>query len=156
MLKPSIKTLPRHQQQAGFTLIEVLIAFFILSIGLLGLAGLQTTGLKSNHSAYLQTQASIYANDIIERMRANRSSALDADYDIADTATTPTSNSSSSISDQDLTEWRTLVSTLPSGTSSVTNNSGQVTVVISWDDSHALLRGANGDVTRTLTLISEL
>ena len=156
MLKPSIKTLTSHQQQAGFTLIEVLIAFFILSIGLLGLAGLQTTGLKSNHSAYLQTQASIYANDIIERMRANRSSALDADYDIADTTATPPSAPGATIAVQDLNQWRTLVSTLPSGASSVTNNSGKVTVVISWNDSHTRLRGANGDVTRTLELISEL
>ncbi len=156
MPENSISISPCHRRQAAFTLIEVLISVVILSIGLLGLAGLQTTGLKSNNSAYLQSQASIHANDIIERMRANRTAALDADYNITDTTTTPTSDSSSSIADQDLTEWRTLVSTLPSGTSSVTNNSGQVTVVISWNDSHTRLRNSDGLSTRTLRLISEL
>ena len=41
----------------GFSLIEVLVALFVLSIGLLGLAALQTTGLKFSHQSYERTQA---------------------------------------------------------------------------------------------------
>jgi type IV pilus assembly protein PilV len=59
---------PAHR---GFTLIEVLVTLLIVAIGLLGLAGLQVTGLRSNLSSEARSQASLLANDIIERMRAN-------------------------------------------------------------------------------------
>jgi len=57
--------------QGGFTMIEVLIAVLVLSIGLLGLAGLQAASLRNNHSAYLRSQATILAYGIADRMRAN-------------------------------------------------------------------------------------
>jgi len=38
-------------RSGGFTLIEVLISVVIFSVGLLGLAGLQATGIKLNHSS---------------------------------------------------------------------------------------------------------
>lgn len=55
----------------GFTLLEVLIALVVLSIGLLGLAGLQSTGLRFNQSAGMRTQATQLAYDMSDRMRAN-------------------------------------------------------------------------------------
>ena len=67
----------------GFTLIEVLVAVFVLAIGLLGLAGLQAKSLQFNHSAYQRSQATILAYDIIDRMRANLSEARNGSYDIA-------------------------------------------------------------------------
>ncbi len=45
----------RHR---GFTLLEVLIALLVFSLGLLGMAGLLIVSVKTNHSAYLRTQAS--------------------------------------------------------------------------------------------------
>lgn len=65
-------------RNSGFTLIEVLVAVLVLSVGLLGLAGLQATSLKSNHSAYLRTQAVLLTYDLIDRMRANRNLAVSA------------------------------------------------------------------------------
>ncbi len=59
--------------QSGFTLLEVLITVIILSVGLLGLAGLQVISLRDNHSAYLRSQALIQSYDIVDRMRANDS-----------------------------------------------------------------------------------
>lgn len=59
------------KERGGFSLIEVLVALFVLSIGLLGLAALQTTGLKFNQQSYQRTQAVIQAYDIIDRMRHN-------------------------------------------------------------------------------------
>ena len=41
----------RQRRCGGFTLLEVLVALIVLSIGLLGLSGLQTTGLRNNYSA---------------------------------------------------------------------------------------------------------
>ena len=58
-------------RDAGFTLLEVLIALVVLSIGLLGLAALQSTGLRSTHGANLVSQSSILAYDMADRIRAN-------------------------------------------------------------------------------------
>ena len=55
----------------GFTLIEVLIAVIILSIGLLGMAGIQIKGLRGTSSSTMRSQATILANDIAERMHVN-------------------------------------------------------------------------------------
>lgn len=55
----------------GFTLLEVLIALFIFSIGLLGLAGLMVVSVKTNNSAYLRTQATYLAQSLADHMRAN-------------------------------------------------------------------------------------
>lgn len=59
------------KKNSGFTLIEVLISMLVLAVGLLGLAGLQATGIKNNLSAYHRSQASILAYDLADRMRAN-------------------------------------------------------------------------------------
>ncbi len=67
-----------HTKQAGFTLIEVLITVMVLSIGLLGLAALQTVGMKNTSNAYYRSQATVLGNAFIERMRAN-STAVDND-----------------------------------------------------------------------------
>lgn len=55
----------------GAGLIEVLIALFVVAIGLLGIASLQFMSLRSNFEAVQRTTASLLAQDIIERMRAN-------------------------------------------------------------------------------------
>ncbi|MFM8333804.1 MAG: type IV pilus modification protein PilV [Candidatus Methylumidiphilus sp.] len=65
---------------AGFTLIEVLVALFILAFGLLGMAGLQMKALKYNHDAYLRSQATLLANDIIDRMRVNQAGVTGGNY----------------------------------------------------------------------------
>ena len=55
----------------GFTLLEVMIAVLIFSLGLLGLAGLMVLSVKTNHSAYLRTQASFLAQSMADRVRTN-------------------------------------------------------------------------------------
>src|SRR5690606_35939345 len=66
--------------QDGFSLIEVLVALLVLSVGLLGLAMLQIEGLKHNTDAYYRTQATVLAYDIMDRMRANSDAARNGDY----------------------------------------------------------------------------
>ncbi len=56
---------------AGFSLVEVLVAVVLLSIGLLGLAKLQFWGVRHTGSAYFRTQATQIANEMAERLRAN-------------------------------------------------------------------------------------
>ena len=57
--------------QKGYGLIEVLVSVLVLSIGLLGLAGLQTQSLRFNNEAYFRTQATLLAMDMSDRLRTN-------------------------------------------------------------------------------------
>lgn len=59
----------------GFSLLEVLIAVVVLSIGLLGLAGLQFMALRGNNQSYERTQAHVLAYELADAMRANRVAA---------------------------------------------------------------------------------
>lgn len=69
---PTLSTPPRCKPQAGFTLIEVLVAVLVLAVGLLGLAGLQTMGLRATTGSYVRTQAIAVAQELAERMRLNK------------------------------------------------------------------------------------
>lgn len=75
----TITAVPRPAH-SGFTLLEVLIALLVLSIGLLGLAALQTLGLKFNHQSYQRTQAVFQAYDMIDRIRANPTAKSSGSY----------------------------------------------------------------------------
>jgi len=65
---------------SGFTLLEVLIALLVFSLGLLGMAGLLIVAVKTNHSAYQRTQASFLAQSMADRMRANTQRVWTGDY----------------------------------------------------------------------------
>jgi type IV pilus assembly protein PilV len=58
-------------RETGFTLIEVLIAVTVLSFGLLGVAGLQVTGMRGVQSSSYRFEAARLAEDLTDRMRAN-------------------------------------------------------------------------------------
>lgn len=55
---------------AGFTLIEVLIALIILSVGMVGISSIYIEGLRIHRSAIQRARASSLAADIAERLRA--------------------------------------------------------------------------------------
>ncbi len=57
--------------QSGLTLLEIMITVVILSLGLLGLAGLQMTGLKNNRNAYYNVIAGQAVQDIAERLHVD-------------------------------------------------------------------------------------
>lgn len=58
--------------QRGSSMIEVMVALFVLAIGLLGFAGLQTEGITMGRQAYMHSQAAILAQDMVERIEANK------------------------------------------------------------------------------------
>ena len=68
------------QRQSGASLIEVLVAVVLLTFGILGAAGLQVVGTKSNHGSYLRSQAVSLAYDVADRMRANAAGATANNY----------------------------------------------------------------------------
>ena len=61
-----------HARPSGFSLLEALIALLVISVGLLGIAGLQLKGMQHSTDAYMRTQASLLAQQIIDRMYANQ------------------------------------------------------------------------------------
>lgn len=71
---------PILRRQGGFSLLEVLIAALVLSVGLLGLAGLQIAGMKTTHNSYQVQQATWLVHDLLERMRANRAGVIAGNY----------------------------------------------------------------------------
>lgn len=78
----AIRAVSLRPFQGGYTLIEVLVSVLILAIGLLGLAGLQLTSLKFNTDAYIRTQSTLLAYDIVDRMRLNRAAVGTGAYDV--------------------------------------------------------------------------
>lgn len=59
------------RRQRGLSLLEVLMAILVMSIGVLGVAGMLTSSKQGNLDALQRSLAAQYANSLIERMRAN-------------------------------------------------------------------------------------
>ena len=75
MSHATIAITPPHAQR-GLSLFEVLITVVVVSVGLLGLAGLQFAGLRASNNAQDATYAMQLAQDLADRIRANRWEAL--------------------------------------------------------------------------------
>jgi type IV pilus modification protein PilV len=67
------------RRQLGFSMMEALIAAIVFALGAIGVAGMQTLSMQSNHEAMQRAQATFLATDIIERMQ-NNATVLDS-YD---------------------------------------------------------------------------
>jgi len=80
---------PRLRSSDGFTLIEVLVAMVILSVGLLGTAALITGIIKSNQVSNRITTATVLAQDKMEEIRGLGYSGMPT----SDTTTTEPYNS---------------------------------------------------------------
>ena len=122
-----------RRHSGGFSLIEVLVALLVLAIGLLGLAALQAQGLRFNHDAYVRTQATNLAYDIVDRMRANNANV--AAYTTVDTgaACDPLVAGAA----MDLNCWyRGLAASIPGGTGLITANATAnfFDVTVRWID----------------------
>ena len=120
-----------QRTQRGMTLIELLVALLILTVGLLGAAAVQLNALKYTDSSRMTSQASFIAYDMMDRIRANSA----ADY----TATPPTSGNLSVARDQDLYDFTTNIANFggPTATGTITRNQRVYTITITWNDARA-------------------
>lgn len=147
----------------GFTLIEVLVSVLVLSTGLLGIAGLQLTGLKNNYNSELRSQAKQLAYDIADRMRANSDEANSGSnylIDIGEDASSLTDCETNACSEQnmadyDLNAWKsTLQIKLPLGDGKIAYQNiadkRLFSITVQWDDS----RGEN--TVKIFTLRTEI
>jgi type IV pilus assembly protein PilV len=120
------------KSERGTTLIETLVALLVLSIGLLGVAGLQLTSLQNNRGAHLRSQAQVMSYDIADRMRANRTTAQAGGYSILFGATA----TGTGVAVVDLNNWKTaLAIALPSGDGQVETVGGNmIRITVRWTD----------------------
>ena len=151
MIKPGHIT----SNQAGFTLVEVMIAMIIFAIGLLGLAGLQATSLMNEHSSYTRSQAVLLAYEMADRMRANPDGGTAYATATTETAADITGYSSTlctanpcnpaTMAIYDLGSWKTALPTLLlSGQGQIVNTADtNYTITVHWDEDRTGATGTN-------------
>jgi len=60
----------------GFTMIEILVSLLLIVFGLLGMLGLQAQATVAEFESYQRGQAMILAQDMVDRINANRKAVL--------------------------------------------------------------------------------
>ena len=142
-------------KQHGFSLIEAIVAFLILSIGMLGIASLQLISLKSGRVAELRTVAVIKAEEVLERIRTNQLQVLAYASDVGNLGTDNGCNdytgsinvcTSTEMAEDDIYNWKLdLTNSLPASTTAAIvvvaptskNPTATVTVTINWQERNA-------------------
>lgn len=154
------------KRQTGAGLIEVLIAVLVLAVGLLGFAGLQTQALRMNYDALQRSRASMMAEDLFDRMRANRQGALTGSgYEFTNMtaddvlpAVLPDCNVSDCNPDQmaawDVNDWLTrLTDASPGAEASMTEDGGRYVITIRLvEQVEGVLAGQQSDAGEDIDL----
>lgn len=152
----SLKSYPINNS-SGFTLLEVMIAMVIFSIGLLGLAGIQAVAISNNNSAYTRTVSMQLAYNIADVLRASTDATgnVNSFYDSVSTtisgapasciqksgSAAPNCNDTA-LANFEVYHWqKRIANELASGLGSITKNGDVYTITIMWDDEH---KGATG------------
>lgn len=167
-----------HKAQ-GYYLLELLVSLVIISFGLLGIAGVLLTAHRASSSSYMRQQAEQSVYNIIDRIRANRTAAINGNYNASNLVTSgqPTlpsspsktclgsgstySCSSSEMAAYDLWYWLNYdVGSLPNGSASITTSANGtntlLNIVVQWNDSPAQsLIGAGGQVSSSSASIAQ-
>jgi type IV pilus assembly protein PilV len=163
------KSLPHKSK--GFTLLEALLGFFILSIGMLGIASLQAVSLKAGKSSVYGAVAMMKVDELFESMRAHPSATALAAY-AALGASAGTNNSCTGVTDctvlqlvqDDIFWWKqNLTAGLPATADTSTSvvvipavapsRLATVTVTVSWKERS---KDASGSVTKSYTSTSNI
>lgn len=132
--------------ERGFTLIEVLIAVLVLSVGLLGLAALQATALRNNQSSLQRSAGVVYTYSIIESMHANVDAARAGTYNMGRICTVPAGGT---LIQNDQRQWmRMLQQNLGADAcGAIACASDLCKVTVEWNDS----RAKEGDAAQTFS-----
>ena len=139
-----------RSSQRGFSMIEVLVTMLIVSLALLGTAGLQAYSMRLNQGGQFRTQAVFLAADLAERIEANRTAAVAGSYVLATSSSANVLSTvcqtgacaQSALATFDLSQWQNAVAaSLPQASWSVAQtvagNPSTYTITISWADRRA-------------------
>jgi len=124
-------TAPSHE--AGFTMIEILVAVLVLAIGLLGVAGVQLVSMQQTTNSALRSEATMYAQTVAERLRSNGGDDLSA----ADESALEAMISADLGTNADL---------------DVDMNGDEATITITWDERDPFAENGISQQTLTLTV----
>lgn len=139
----------RSTPQSGVSLIEILVTLVIVTLGLLGLVGMQSKLQTSEMEAYQRSQALLLLNDMASRLSSNRSNAsayatgAPVSAPLGAGATCPTAVTT--LVQRDLREWcqslqgageivgtNTNVGTLLGGRGCVEASSNEYRITVAW------------------------
>ena len=125
----------------GFSLIEVLIALVIMSVGMLGIASLYVQGMQAGRTSLFRHNAVTLAGDVADRIRANPTAVAAYEGAGADNGCIDGTGSCSNVemAAQDILLWaQQAVDTLPNGavgvTVDVTVIPPRYSIAITWDE----------------------
>ena len=135
-------------RQRGFSLIEVIVTMGIMSFGLLGIAGLQLSAMTKSRVTFERNQATLLANDLVERIRVNLPAAAAGNYDLTERSKATGSASackgeqadcsSSDMAAADLVDWSQRVDAVLNDATAVVDvdvvggAANSVTVTLNW------------------------
>jgi type IV pilus assembly protein PilV len=74
--------LAQRRAQAGYVLLEALVAVVVASVGFIGAARMQTLGLAMNNSAQVRQKATLLGYQMADRIRANQAGVTAHGYDL--------------------------------------------------------------------------
>ncbi|UTH74330.1 type IV pilus modification protein PilV [Chromobacterium sp. IIBBL 290-4] len=177
--------IPRSRRQSGFSMLEVLVALFVISLGLLGIAGMQAAAINNVSIARTRSLGAIAAESMAAAMHANTAYWGNLSATASNTWTvnassvtgTPTlsqtldcsvagnSCTASGVAGYDVTQWgRSTLATLPgaSGQIACTAGSGSsptaCTITVSWLEKKRSVNAAttaSGTLTQNYQMVVE-
>ena len=108
------------KRQKGFSLIEVMVSLFLISMGLISLTNLQTQSVKTVMVAYTETQSSLYLQELVQLLRANKIAATNGDYNISLSLFSELNSSGTSVAETDRYSWfKNMNNTLPNAKAAI-------------------------------------
>lgn len=132
------------RRRSGFSLVEVLIALVIMSIGMLGIAGLYVESMQAGRTSSFRHNAVTLAGDVADRIRANPAGGVD--YQGArgnnNCVLGNVDCNPAQMAANDIDLWKTQASdTLPTGDVTITFDNTvfppEYTIVVSWSEAGA-------------------
>lgn len=129
------------RRSIGATLIEMVVSLFVMGVGMMGVLGMQSQAMRTNHQAYTYSQAVFLAQDMLERIRANQGSAaqysvhFDETIKAAKNCGVPNANcSAAQMRDWDIANWRAAIAKrLPAGKGQISYDGNELHILLEFD-----------------------
>lgn len=153
----------------GFSLLEALLGFLILSIGMLGIASLQAISLKAGKTSVYGSVAMMKVEELFESMRANSTSAALAAYEAAGSGTGTNNNCTGAtvctgvqLAQEDIFWWKkNLTAGLPGAATTVVTYTAAIPpsklatmkIDVNWNERD---KDAGGSIAKTYTTTANI